>query len=43
MIVISSSPSAVMALDPAPMLEWLRREAVIHQARGTAFGEQVYL
>jgi hypothetical protein len=43
MIVITGSSSAVVAPDPGPMLEWLRREAVILQARGTMFGEQAFL
>ena len=43
MIVFTDNAPAVAPLDPQPMLAWLRREAVILQARGTAFGEQAYL
>ncbi|MFM7207902.1 MAG: methyltransferase domain-containing protein [Planctomycetaceae bacterium] len=45
MIVISGGRStvAVGALDPGPMLDWIRREAVILQARGSSFGEQAFL
>ncbi|MFM7183305.1 MAG: methyltransferase domain-containing protein [Planctomycetota bacterium] len=45
MIVISGgrSTSAVTAVDPGPMLDWIRQEAVILQARGTVFGEQAFL
>jgi len=45
MIVIGGgmSTSAVAAVDPGPMLDWIRREAVLLQARGSVFGEQVFL
>jgi SAM-dependent methyltransferase len=43
MIVFTDTAPAVTPIDPQPMLAALRREAVILQARGTAFGEQVYL
>lgn len=34
---------AVQPVDPASMLDWLTREAVILQARGSEFQEQVFL
>ena len=45
MIVISGgrSTAAVRAVDPGAMLDWIRREAVILQARGSVFGEQAFL
>lgn len=43
MIVFTDSTPAVAPIDPQPMLAWLHREAVVLQARGTAFGEQAYL
>ena len=43
MIVFTDNAPAVAPLDPQPMLAALHREAVILQARGTAFGEQVYV
>ena len=41
MIVFTDTAPAVTPIDPQPMLAALRREAVILQARGTAFGQQV--
>lgn len=47
MITISAASSfasaAITPLDPDPMLDWLGREAVILQARGSVFGEQAFL
>jgi hypothetical protein len=34
---------ALAPVDPAEMLAWLQREALVLQARGSAFGDQAYL